>query len=1551
MYRYDINQDIECLFLVNRIFKANETVMTLVSHAIAINKPVSTTRLLGRGNSEDLSIFFKKTFLKAVLLLFITLASSMAYALCPNGLTLQTENYFTFQSYDDAWLFCQSLPFESHVGGIGSYNNQPYHWIIKTDTNEGCQWTSNCFYFANNECPAGQSPDPAQGNLCVTPEIIPVANQKNLGKPSVCIGNPCDPSTGNKYQRETDYSGSHTGLSFIRHYNSGLRAVDSGLGYGWTHQLIPSLEVSANLIVVHQADGRAESFALTDGVWQGDADTYLALTQGSTGFTLVTDQGVTERYDFEGRILSQTNLVNRQTDYSYNSNNLIDTIAGPFGHTLSFTYDANKRIVTMTDPDAGVYQYQYDSAGNLAKVIYPDTQFKRYHYENSAFPHALTGVTDANGDRFSTFAYRTDGKSISTEHASTSNSAPQEHFWLSYDSTTQTTVTDPIGTVDVLTFSENLDVKLLTRRINQTDNKGIARSYDANNNLSSSTDEEGKITAYAYNATNQRISITAALGTPEERSTQIQYLSPDLDLPILIVRPSIEAGQQAQTLIQYNPDHTVQSFTLSGYHPDGSAISRSTTFQYNTAGQVTQIDGPLTAVNDVTTLSYYACSSGTQCGQLASITNALSQTTHYDSYDNHGRVTQSTSPVGVITTYSYDVRGRFIQLIQTPPAGKGIARTTTFSYDNAGQLLSVTTPDNITLNYRYDPAHDLRSITDNLGNRIEYRYDLKGNRIDESIKDPNGNLIKTVQTGYDLRNRVQTINSAGSITQRIYDAVGNLVSEIDPNLNPASTHSYDALHRLQQTLDALDNATDYQYDSNDQLTQVLAPNDIITRYDYDDFGQLVKETSKDRGISSYHYDDAGNLLNKTDANNITATYSYDALNRMTAIDYPDTALDIRYRYDHCVNGIGRLCSVTDGHSRTRYQYDAWGNRTAIFKDIGQVTYNTLYQYDAGDNIRSITYPSGRQVAYQRDALARINNISSTWAGSLETIATQIVYLPFGPVETFILGNGLQEQRSYDLAFRLTDQVTPGLQDRVYHFDAAGNIRAIEQDQGTTSLALTDPDAVAETSTDTGDIAEEDVTTANGNTLSAQTASSYSYLYDVLHRLINETGPYGQRAYNYDANGNRQTRDKVDQLYDQQNLPTTVVTRNQNYRYPLDSQHLTQISTDKNGTLTNHDLRYDAAGNTLSKHNKNFAYDARNRINSYSKNGVLIAEYRYNAQGERIEKIKHTNNGAIHTLHFHYDQNGQLLGLTRYSNAGLLKAHKDIIWLDNIPVAQITTRYNNNGSEKSRQQIYLHTDHLNTPRIATDANQTVVWRWGSDAFGQGKPDTDPDQDGKKTFVPLRFPGQIASEGGLYYNYYRYYDPTTGRYISSDPIGLEGGINTYLYVNANPLKYTDPTGRCPWCVGVAVGGAIGGVGNAIGAHFNGGSVSDVGAAFVTGASTGVLFGATGGAAGSVTTFIATGATAGALTSGLTSLATGNNLSQVRDAALGGGAIGVLTGAFGHSTALANALANLRNSLSAAASIARGDLTGALAAALSGLGLGAFENVVKNPDSCKE
>jgi len=104
-------------------------------------------------------------------------------------------------------------------------------------------------------------------------------------------------------------------------------------------------------------------------------------------------------------------------------------------------------------------------------------------------------------------------------------------------------------------------------------------------------------------------------------------------------------------------------------------------------------------------------------------------------------------------------------------------------------------------------------------------------------------------------------------------------------------------------------------------------------------------------------------------------------------------------------------------------------------------------------------------------------------------------------------------------------------------------------------------------------------------------------------------------------------------------------------------------------------------------------------------------------------------------------------------------------------------------------------------------QRVTWRWDSDAFGSLPPNTDPDGDGNHDSVNLRFPGQYFDKAsGLHYNYCRDYDPSLGRYIQSDPIGLGDGPNTYAYVRNNPLKYYDPNGEAAH---VAIGAGVGAV----------------------------------------------------------------------------------------------------------------------------------------------
>jgi RHS repeat-associated protein len=113
--------------------------------------------------------------------------------------------------------------------------------------------------------------------------------------------------------------------------------------------------------------------------------------------------------------------------------------------------------------------------------------------------------------------------------------------------------------------------------------------------------------------------------------------------------------------------------------------------------------------------------------------------------------------------------------------------------------------------------------------------------------------------------------------------------------------------------------------------------------------------------------------------------------------------------------------------------------------------------------------------------------------------------------------------------------------------------------------------------------------------------------------------------------------------------------------------------------------------------------------------------------------------------------------------------------------------------ESRAIYYAHNDHLGTPHMLTNDNGEAVWSAYYDPFGKAIMNEDLDGDGNKVTLNQRFPGQYYDvESGLHYNYHRYYDPETGRYITSDPIGLDGGLNPYRYVNNNPARWTDLLG---------------------------------------------------------------------------------------------------------------------------------------------------------------
>ncbi len=110
-----------------------------------------------------------------------------------------------------------------------------------------------------------------------------------------------------------------------------------------------------------------------------------------------------------------------------------------------------------------------------------------------------------------------------------------------------------------------------------------------------------------------------------------------------------------------------------------------------------------------------------------------------------------------------------------------------------------------------------------------------------------------------------------------------------------------------------------------------------------------------------------------------------------------------------------------------------------------------------------------------------------------------------------------------------------------------------------------------------------------------------------------------------------------------------------------------------------------------------------------------------------------------------------------------------------------------SNERDNEVLQVHTDHLGTPRAVTNSNSETLWKWEGDAFGSQSPQVE------MVKMPLRMAGQyFDSESELFYKYFRYYDPKTGRYVTSDPIGLEGGLNTFGYVGGSPLHFIDSLG---------------------------------------------------------------------------------------------------------------------------------------------------------------
>ncbi|SHM29379.1 RHS repeat domain-containing protein [Rhizobacter sp. OV335] len=587
------------------------------------------------------------------------------------------------------------------------------------------------------------------------------------------------------------------------------------------------------------------------------------------------------------------------------------------------------------------------------------------------------------------------------------------------------------------------------------------------------------------------------------------------------------------------------------------------------------------------------------------------------------------------------------------------------------------------------------------------------------------------------------------VTTYEYDAEGSptKVTKAPESLNLQNKASYDAQYRVKELTDPKNGKTAIEYDGGGRPTKVTDPRSLVTQYPRNGFGDATQLISPDTGITNITYDAARRLKTRTDSRGVTETYTYDLEGRLASVVYTQSgqpSQTITWSWDltgpDYTYSIGRLSRTDHPAGFARVKYDPRGRITEAVQSVNaKAGANTVpivttvkYAYSHGD-LMTITYPSGRVLVITRDVGELIGMSLAKDAGSTPVpLISNVKWEPFGPVSgwDWHMTSGLvPHQRQFDLSGRIV-RYPMGNALRDVTYDAADRIT------GFTHLLASDG--------------------------TAQPALDQSFGYDENSRLTSITTAASSWSIAYDPNGNR-----------------TSVSLNGS-----PSTYTTEATSNRLTSITNpaRSFGYDNAGNTTSDSAGYTAtYGLNGSVASITKAGVT-GSYDHDAERRRIRKVTSTGETVI----FVYDLEGQLLG--EYDQTG--KALREYVWLDNIPVAMFVSDPANPSNPPL--VFYIHADHLNAPRIVVDQNGAKRWRWLAEPFGTTAPETNP--EGLGVLVQnLRFPGQYAdAESGLWYNYFRNYDPLRG-YIQSDPIGLAGGSpSTYTYVDGNPLIGTDSLG---------------------------------------------------------------------------------------------------------------------------------------------------------------
>ncbi len=1063
-------------------------------------------------------------------------------------------------------------------------------------------------------------------------------------------------------------------------------------------------------------------------------------------YKLTTEAGYEYELDENFGIKSLTDPNGNSLTYTK------DGIIHSAGKSILFTRDEQGRITKITDPSGNNLKYQYNTAGDLVSSSDALGNTVRYTYNST---HAMTDIIDPLGRKMVRNLYDDDGR-LTGQIDADGNRIHFKH--------------DIEGHMEVFRdlrgFTTTYVYDNRGKIVTEIDAKGNAtyRSYDAMGNELTRTDPLGRTTSFSYDAHGNVIGKTSPEGYVtksaydehdnllREEDAQGNVLSMSYDKENNLLKATDPAGHV------FTPVYDNDKRPIATLNGRGKPIL---SFTFNRDGNpITQTD----SLGNITRTTYDA--SGNELRKLKTRTGADGNRVSFLTttvYDKNGKPTQTTDAAGYVTSSEYDAAGNVIATFDKN------GHKTTFEYDTQGRLIKTDYPDGTSTSSSYDASGNEISFTDRQGRTTQYRYDYKNRLVETVLPDKTstsreydavGRVLAEVdassnRTTFEYGKGEQPIKITNALEKSIqltYDGVGNRTSVTDA-LGKTTRFEYDGVSRPTKVLYADKTFTQVVYDDLGRRVQDIDRAGNVTRYEYDAVGRLTKVIDAKDGETRYLYDEVGNVISETDALRQTTSWTYDNLGRPLSRILP-LGMTETFTYD----GNGNVLTHTNFNGDTiRYSYDSNNQLVKeIYPDESTISYTytksglpatltdsrgvTRYSYDVHNQLVKVVHPQGTTLLYNYNANGNRTSVT-TPSGK-----TTYTYDKRGSLKTVIDANGGVTSYSYDVLGNLTSETRPNGTLTQYHYDTKGRLVKVEHLNSDRSVIgsyeytlnlLGHPTQVIE---------------PNGRIV--------AYTYDKLGRLIQEkiTDPINgdmTLAYSYDAVSNR-IEVRVN----------GVVTGSYSY--------------DANNRLTkggDYAYSYDASGNTLSQIGPSgttaYAYDFKNRLVGVTTPNDIMG-YVYDADGIRVGR---TVNGIA--THYLVDKNQTYAQVLEERTA-----KGDLL-------ASYTYGHDLLSQKRGLENRYFHYDQLGSTKGLTDENQTVTDAYNYEAFGN------PLQVVGSTPNHYRFTGeQHDPQTGLIYLRARYYDPKIGRFITQDTWqGQQSkplSKHKYLYANANPVVFIDPTG---------------------------------------------------------------------------------------------------------------------------------------------------------------